>query len=273
MTSLTDPTTLAETVETQAFDARMTHASQAARDGLGLATTRLGGATLGSARLDPSGHWSRVVGLGVTEPVTRELVDEVIGFYRAQGTSTTLLAVAPPFLPDDWDEIRAAHGLEPDRMGLKMGAPVERLRPEARTDLRVTRLDEEGAAEAARLIARTVGMEHPGVVALLASAAGTPGTQVFGAWDGERLVATGSLSVHGTAAALKSGVTAVTHRGRGAQSALVAARIEAARAAGAQWVGAETDQAAPGGHNPSTANLRRAGLRVLYARQDWRWRA
>jgi len=276
LASLTSPTgqaVFAETVEAHAFDVRTTHASDAARDGLGLAATRLGGASVLSARLDPSGQWSRVVGLGVTEPVTPALVDEVIGFYRAQGTPTALLAVAPPLLPEDWDEIRAAHGLEPARMGLKLGAPIDDLRTDARTDLRVTRLDEEEAAEAAYMVARTIGMEHPGIVAFLASGARTPGTQVFGAWDGERLVATGSLFVHGAAASLKTGVTALTHRGRGAQSALVAARIEAARAAGAQWVGAESDQAAPGEHNPSTANLERAGLRVLYARQDWRWRA
>lgn len=273
MTSLAELAALAETAEAHASYVRTSHASAAVRDGLGLAATRLGGATVLSARLDPSGQWSRASGLGATEPVTPELVDEVVGFYRAQGTPTALLAVAPPFLPEDWDEIRAAHGLEPDRTGLKMGAPVDDLRTGARTDLRVSRLDEEEAAEAAHLVARTIGMEHPGVVALLASAAGTPGTQVFGAWDDDRLVATGSLFVHGTTASLKSGVTAVTHRGRGAQSALVAVRIAAARAAGARWVGAETDQAAPGEHNPSTANLERAGLEVLYARQDWRWRA
>lgn len=273
MTVPTDLAVLAETAEAHAADVRVTYASDTARDALGLASTHLGGATVLSARHDPYGVWSRVVGLGVAEAVTSELIDEVLAFYRAEGTPTTLLAVAPPFLPADWDEIRATHDLQPAAMGLKMGAPIDDLRTDVRTDLRVTRLDEDEVAESARLVAGEIGMQHPGVVALLASAARAPGMQVFGAWDGDRLVAAGTLVVHGTVASLRSGVTAVTDRGRGAQSALVAARVEAARAAGARWVGAETDQAPPGGHNSSTANLERAGLRVLYARQDWRWRA
>src|SRR5690606_18183489 len=91
--------------------------------------------------------------------------------------------------------------------------------------------------------------------------------------DGDRIVAGAALYMEGTTASLHSAATSATHRGRGAQSALISARIEAARAAGARWVVTETAVPAPGTRNPSTENMRRAGLEVSYVRPNWRWRA
>ena len=58
------------------------------------------------------------------------------------------------------------------------------------------------------------------------------------------------------------------YRGRGAQLALIAARVEAARSAGCDWVIAE----AAAGDNPSVRNQQRAGLGTCYERQHWTWR-
>jgi len=266
-------TALAETVEAEAMYAYLAHAPAETQEGLGTTTTRLGGGVVLSARLDPYDYWSKALGLGVTEPVTRDLVDEVIDFYRAQGTPTALFQIAPSLLPEDWDEIRAAHGVEPAGSWLKLAAPIEDLRTDTMTDLRVARVDEDDAAEWGTVVATTFGMDNAALIAMLGHSVRTPGSQLFAAWDGDEIVAGGALFVHGTTASLHSGATAPSHRGRGAQSALVAARIEAARAAGAQWVVSETGKAGPGERNPSTENMRRAGLRVTYARQNWRWRA
>jgi hypothetical protein len=93
----------------------------------------------------------------------------------------------------------------------------------------------------------------------------------FAAWDGDAIVAGANVFVRGPVASLNTSSTLPGHRGLGAQSALIAARIEAAREAGCDWVIAETGRAQPGTVNPSLANLERAGLRPLYARQNWRW--
>ncbi|MCP2264173.1 GNAT family N-acetyltransferase [Promicromonospora thailandica] len=268
-----DLTALAETVEAEAMYAYVAQAPAATVEGLGTTTTRLGGGVVLSARLDPYDYWSKAVGLGVTEPVTHDLVGEVIDFYRAQRTPTALFQIAPSLLPEDWDEIRAAHGLEPAGTWNKHAAPIDGLRTDAMTDLRVARVQEDDAAEWATVVATTFGMDNPALVAMLTESVHTPGCQLFAAWDGDTIVAGGALFLHGTTASLHSGATAPSHRGRGAQSALVAARIEAARAAGARWVVSETGKAAPGERNPSTENMRRAGVRVAYARPNWRWRA
>lgn len=266
-------TALAETIEAEAMDAYLAHAPAAARAGLGITTTRLGGAAVMSARLDPYEYWSKVVGLGVLAPVTHDRVGEVIARYREQGTPTALVQIAPSLLPADWEDVRAAHGLEPAGAWHKHAAPIDELRTDALTDLRVGRVGADDAAEWAHLVATTFGMDHAALVAMLAQAVHTPGTQLYAAWDGDRVVAGAALFVQGTTASLHSDATAATHRGRGAHSALIAARIEAARAAGARWVVAETGVPAPGTRNPSTENMRRAGLGVAYVRPNWRWRA
>jgi hypothetical protein len=61
-------------------------------------------------------------------------------------------------------------------------------------------------------------------------------------------------------------------RRRGAQSALIAARIEAAVDAGCDWVLGETGAEEAGEHNSSLHNMVRGGLNVRYVRQTWTWR-
>jgi GNAT superfamily N-acetyltransferase len=58
-------------------------------------------------------------------------------------------------------------------------------------------------------------------------------------------------------------------RGRGAQSALIAARLEAARRAGCHWACVETSADTPEKPNPSTHNLRRLGFTDAYERPNW----
>jgi hypothetical protein len=111
------------------------------------------------------------------------------------------------------------------------------------------------------------------LTAMLASTVGRPEWRPFAAWDGDRLVAGANLYVDGPAAALNAAATLPTHRARGAQSALIAARAAAAVEAGCRHLYAETWKPAPDGHNPSLANMERAGLTPLYVRDNWVWRA
>jgi L-amino acid N-acyltransferase YncA len=59
--------------------------------------------------------------------------------------------------------------------------------------------------------------------------------------------------------------TVASHRGRGAQGALIARRIEDARARGCHSF---TTEIAPE-PNPSAHNMERAGFHVAYSRPSW----
>jgi len=79
------------------------------------------------------------------------------------------------------------------------------------------------------------------------------------------LIATGSLGAHEGVALLAGASTEPAHRGAGAQAALLAARLEVARARGCDLALMCTE---PG--STSQRNAERNGFRVAYTRTKWR---
>jgi GNAT superfamily N-acetyltransferase len=65
------------------------------------------------------------------------------------------------------------------------------------------------------------------------------------------------------------GATRPEHRRRGAQSALLAARIDVGLARGVAGFATETGRPLPGEPGPSFANIKRAGFRLVYDRPNW----
>lgn len=276
MATVSIPVAVAEQVEAEAALATVTAAADPVREELGIASLRLGGGVAVSMRHGPP-LWNRALGFGVEEPVTRELVDEICDFYRAQGAQQALLQIAPSVLPDDWSDICAATGIVGGYSWVKLarelgaddgpGDPLRSLDPDLR-------LDAAAPADAAEWgVAYTQAFGHASAMSrFVEGQVGGPGWHSFAVRDHARIVAVGALFARGDAAELFGGATLPGYRNRGAQSAVIAARIAAARAAGCRWVVAESGAEQPGEHNPSLHNLRRAGLGVLYERRNWIWR-
>ncbi len=104
-----------------------------------------------------------------------------------------------------------------------------------------------------------------------AALVGRPNWHVLGAYDGPGLVATGSLFVHGDVGWVTWGATDARHRGRRAQKALLAARIDAARELGLRALVAETGEPQqPADRDASYRNIQAAGFRIAYRRPFWR---
>jgi GNAT superfamily N-acetyltransferase len=149
-----------------------------------------------------------------------------------------------------------------------MGTTVARLRGGV---LRIAPVTEEDAAEFGRVIVTAFGTPDTALSQMIATSVGMPNSYPYAAWDGDTLVAGGVLLVHGDVGALHSGSTLPGYRRRGAQSALIAARAEAARESGCRWLFAETGRPTPDQPNRSYNNMRRSGLDLLYERKVWRW--
>lgn len=243
------------------------------RQALGIATTRLGGAVVLSMRNDPAGgYWNKALGFGVTEPVTRELVRDVLDFYRANGSAVACLQVAPAALPPDWQQICAGLGLEDRSTWVKLVRDTSPA-PGATTDLRVGPVTEQSAVEWATVFCTAFGMPLGHLVPMVAAVVHTPGFHPLAAWDGDRVVAGANLYLSGDRASFCGAGTLEQARGRGAQSAFFHERVEVARQHGARVLVAETYTEGEGEHNPSLHNMRRAGFRDLYVRHNWVWRA
>jgi GNAT superfamily N-acetyltransferase len=229
---------------------------------LGARAEEIGGALCLRLERTPSvTMFNRVIGLGLEEPATEEAVDAVLGSLRGVRAYVTVAPVARPSELPGWLEAR---GLAPDLGWTKFSRPAAGP-PSAHTDLRIERVGNgEAFAEAA-----SRGFDLPELREWLARLPTRDGWQCFVAFDGTAPVGAGALYVAGPVAWCGIGATVPEHRGKGAQGALLAARIEAAAAAGCEVVVTETGAPVDGRPGGSYRNIVRAGFEPQYVRANY----
>ena len=103
-----------------------------------------------------------------------------------------------------------------------------------------------------------------------ANVVGRAGWSCFVAYEGNVPAGAGALFVHEGIGWLGYAATRERFRGRGAQSAILAARIEAARQQGCKTVSTETGELAEGRPSASYRNIVRAGFREAGVRANFR---
>ncbi|MGH3170928.1 MAG: hypothetical protein ACRDN0_34285 [Trebonia sp.] len=268
------PAALVEGIQAEAYAETGDAAPAALKAALGIRVRRIGGGVALAMPHDPTRWWSKTLGVGFEEPVTGSLVERVIDLYRWQGMPSATLMIAPSALPPDWADICARLGLREQSRIIKLVGDLRKTGSAAPTrladGLRVGTVPPGQVDEAAAVL--FAGMEFPAFMSgLVAGLYGRPGWHLFGVFEGDAVIAAGNLFVHETVALLFGGATLPAARGRGAQTALIAARIAAARELGCDWVTADTWPEAPGKHNPSLHNMLRAGMSVHYLRSSWTW--
>ncbi len=214
---------------------------------------------------------NRVVGLGLDEPVTLGVLDDVIAWYRRAGVPRFFVQLSPTARPAAVRDWLAAKGLAHYNNWVKLWRGTGET-PRVVTDLRVDRIGAGHAPEFAALVARGFGMPDA-VRPWLTATVGRSGWRHYLALDGEQAVATAALYVTGETGWLGFAATDAAHRGRGAQSALVARRITDARSLGCTRLVVETAEDTAQRRAPSFHNLRRLGFELAYLRPNYLWAA
>ncbi|WP_410813422.1 GNAT family N-acetyltransferase [Micromonospora sp. 067-2] len=263
----------AEAVEAEFMYQLETAAPASDRQLLGIATERLGGGVVLAVRNDPTSYWSKALGLGFAEPVSGQLVDRILNVWRAERNPIGALQIAPEALPANWEEICETRRLSPGGRIAKMAAPIDELSPAGRSDLLVAPVAPEDGDQWARVLLDAFGMPHEGLAGMFAAMVGHHQFHPYGVWDGDTIVGGGTLFVHGQVGSLVAGAVHQAFRNRGAQTALIAARIARARELGCRWVMGETGQPDEGKSNTSMDNMLRVGMKPLYVRRNHVWRA
>ena len=95
-----------------------------------------------------------------------------------------------------------------------------------------------------------------------------PGWTWLVAWSGDDAAGVDALFAHGEVGWLGFGATRPEHRGRGAQGAILAGRIERARELGLLRLVTETGAPREDGPGPSYRNILRAGFREIEVRPN-----
>lgn len=213
-------------------------------------------------------RYNVVLGLGVRERATEAALERISAQYQAAGTKGFSVAVSPaaqPALLTQWLEARGFRHV----VNLAKCYRSVDLVPAVETDLQVRRVGPEYAQVWAEV---TLGAFHwpESMRRWLEAQVGQTGYH-FLAFDGATPVAAAALYVQGTVASLHTDGTLPSHRGRGAQKALQAARLTFAAELGCRWAVTETPEETPERPNPSYRSMMRMGFRLGYLRPHYAW--
>lgn len=237
-----------------------------------LAATGMRTDTIGTARVRvaPSVDtilFNRVQGLGIESPAAEAHLDAIVELYRAAGVARFAIQLPPLAQPSELTDWLQARGFEV----LSRWAKLERRAdpaPPVQTSARIERIGPDHEAELAHVLTLGFGLPES-IGAWTARTSKLPGWYTYVAFDGDEPIGAASMTVRGAWASFGFATTIESARGRGVQSAMIARRIEDARAAGARVLGVETGKPTPTNPMPSFRNVTRLGFRPAYYRPNW----
>lgn len=242
----------------------------------------------GALYLTAGGHdhpmFNRVMAVGLDESPAganpaEAALESAAKHYREAGVRRWMVQLLPHMESEDFRVAAEDRGVVRLRGWAKHLGPARADLP-SRTDLRILKVDGDLAADErerlgeawARIVAQNFSLPRS-FAPWFRELADRDNWLLYVAMDRNTPVATGALfltTVGGERfAELTFASTLPDHRGRGAQSALIARRVADARALGARWIATETDEERPDRPNPSCRNLERLGFPVVYVRANW----
>jgi ribosomal protein S18 acetylase RimI-like enzyme len=210
-------------------------------------------------------HW-----LGVASPLTRADVDEMRAAVHRAGATGAFLWVSPVGLGAGGADELARVGAQrvPHVRYVSLVRRAEAITPARPSTLHVRRIDPGDVRRSMESV--KAGGTAAGIAAAETIVA-NGWAELYGAFDAGTCGASAALVMD----PVESGFlylgwagTDPAYRGRGAQSALIAARVSRAAELGAAWCVSETNTAAEG----SLRNLLRAGFGVAVEWGVYRWR-
>lgn len=215
--------------------------------------------------------FNRVIGLGLREPATETMLDDIVAWYRSAGIQNFAVQLSHAAQPSILPEWLLKHGFNHRDNWAKVYRDVAPP-PQVSTDLRLERIGPEQAAAFATVACTAFGM--PDFLApWLAAPVGRPRWQHYLAFDGSVPVATGAMFGQSEVGWLGLGSTLLPYRRRGAQGALMAQRIRDGAAQGCRWLVTETGEDRPERPNPSYHNMLRTGFTLAYQRPNYFFQA
>ena len=220
--------------------------------------TRVAGAVCFAAPGIPDIQLNRVAGLGLERDPSDEELDEIEAFFHGHGNRFAI-SLTPGALHDRL----LARGYTTGYAWMKFRrAPSPA--PGIATELTVEETTDADAFGS--VIGEAFGLPTGG--SFFGGAVGKPGWTFFLARDRNDVAGGAALFLEGGVGWLGIGGTRPEFRGKGAQNALIAARIEHGRALGAHTFTTETGEGVAGRPGGSYRNILRGGFAEAYLRPN-----
>jgi GNAT superfamily N-acetyltransferase len=267
---------LAEAVEQAAWRDAIAATPAALLNACGIHASEIGDAMVLASPHSESLMFNRTIGLGERKPATDETIDRIVERYRQLGARQFIVHAGAYALPMRLGRKLQQFGLQPYRRSwvklIRPAVPV----PKPDTDMTVRKAHLADASTVASIVGPAFDLTQ-GEAEIIAHLIGRPRWRVFLAeLDGEA-AGVGGMFIDGNMAHLAFAATRPQLRGRGAQRAVLHARIAAAIAAGCDFIATETgfpltaDEPSPSYHNMLWANFRPLSIRDNYAPPETRW--
>ena len=207
---------------------------------------------------------NRIVGLGVDRPATEEALASALA---AIGDDVTCyVAVAPGAEPAELADWLRGRGLEPGWGWMSFRRGTEDL-PARPSDLELVRVGTENAIAFGRIVATGYGL--PDATAAWVAEAYRLGWDCWLAMHRGVPAAAAGLYISEGVGYLAFAATLPEHRGKGGQSALLAARIRYARERGCDVLVTETGERRDDLPSNSYRNILRAGFEEVAVTANW----
>ncbi len=216
--------------------------------------------------LPRSAMFNRVLGLGLERPATERQLDEIAGFFDEFGVD---YAISPHPLarPRELRLWLDERGFHTGYAWAKFERGIEEP-PDVETDLRVEEVGVDRAADFGDVFVRAYGTPEL-FRDWAACLPGRDGWRCFVAYDRETPAATGAVFVRDGVGWFGLAGTLPEFRRRGAQNAILSARVRAAGAAGAKTLVTETGERVEGKMSNSYRNIERSGFEFRYVRPNY----
>jgi GNAT superfamily N-acetyltransferase len=206
---------------------------------------------------------SRAAGLGMSGPLTAAEIDALEEFYRSRDTEARVLV--SPFADASLFEELGDRGFRLVNLYTALIRHIDpgEAFPAPTGEVAVRRAEPDEAAAWVASSLRSFAPDapvDPVRAAIFEAGFAWPGTAYFFATVGGAFAGTASVFVHGRTAHLFAASTEAEHRGRGAQGALIAARLAFARDAGCDLACTGTSAG-----SASQRNMERWGFSPVYS--------
>ncbi|RPI15533.1 MAG: hypothetical protein EHM58_14000 [Ignavibacteriae bacterium] len=209
---------------------------------------------------------NRIIGLGINNEVTPDDLHNLFNFYKNHPNPVNI-SLAPYTKPENLKEILIKKGFPNRENWNKFYRNCEPV-PEAETSLKVAEINEDYADDFAEIVVKVFN-NPPELKYNASKLVGRKNWHHYLAFENSKPVAAGSVYINGDTAWFGMATTLPECRNKGAQSAIIAKRINKAHELGCKWISVETAPHSSTEPNPSYLNLLKYGFNFLYERPNF----
>jgi GNAT superfamily N-acetyltransferase len=211
--------------------------------------------------------FNSVVGLGIVKPLDEKVIDIILNKIEVENVKRFFIQIHPDVYTDDINKLLTSKNLYHYNNWVRLVRDSSSL-PQKKIKLNIRRIKAEESGKFAEIAVNA--FEWPGeLINWLAAPVGRKNWFHYVAFDKDIPAATAAFYPSGEYAWFDFAATHPKHRGKGAQSALLAERIKDCRALGVKKIIVETAEQTPEKESPSYRNVLKAGFQKVYRRPNF----